>query len=90
MVGFADRMDVHGQMIVFYNGVVTAKQICTPSFLPMMALRYPRYLTDGIRARVETLGPNWAQKRSYMFYFRTTCLLTWSCVGEARTLAQKS
>ena len=34
-----------------------------------MAFRYRRYITYGIRARVETLGPNWAQKRSYMFYF---------------------
>ena len=30
-------------------------------FSHLMALRYKRFTTYGIRARVETLGPNWAQ-----------------------------
>ena len=37
------------------------KKIITPPFPHITILRYKGYATYGIRARVETLGPNWAQ-----------------------------
>ena len=36
-------------------------------FQHLMALRYKGYATGGIRARVETLGPNWAQNAPTYF-----------------------
>ena len=41
-------------------------------FPPIIALGFKRDTTYGIRAKVGTLGPNWAQKCSYVFYFGTT------------------
>ena len=53
-----------------------------------MTLRYKGYVTYGIRARVEPLGPNWAQNAPTCFTWKYMSTDLWSCAGECGTLAQ--
>ena len=69
--------------------VVTVKQKYYPLF-HIMAFRNKGYATNGIRATVETLGPNWTQNAPTCFTIEVHVHWPWSCVGEAGTLAQKS
>jgi len=59
-------------------------------FSPIIALGFVRDTTYGIRARVGTLGPNWAQKWSYVFYFATTCLLNLELCRGGWNISSKS
>ena len=49
---------------------------------------YEGYNTYGIRARVETLGPNWAQNAPTHFFLELLVYWPWICAGEDGTLAQ--
>ena len=53
-----------------------------------MALRYKRDITYGIKAKVETLGTDWAQNAPTCFTMELHFYWPWSCAGEAGTLAQ--
>ena len=53
-------------------------------------VRARRDITYGIRARVETLGPNRAQNAPTCFVLELHVYQPWSCVGEAGTLTRKS
>ena len=51
-------------------------------------MRYEGYITYGIRARVETLGPNWAQNAPTHFVFELHAYSPWSWERKGGTLAQ--
>ena len=59
-------------------------------FSPIIALGFVRDTTYGIRAKVGTLGPNWAQKFSYVFYFGTRCLLNLELCRGGWNISSKS
>ena len=75
---------------LFSAGMIlcSSSEVKNLSFLHLMALRYRRYFTYGIRATVETLGPNWAQNAPTCFILELHVYSPWSCAREAGTLAQ--
>ena len=54
----------------------------------MFPLSFKGYTKYGIRATVETLGPNWAQNAPTCFTLELRVYWHWSCAGEDGTLAQ--
>ena len=55
-----------------------------------MALRLYRYITYGIRARVKTLGPNWARNAPTHFVLDLHVYSPWSYAGEGGTITQNN
>ena len=51
-------------------------------------MRYEGYTTYGIRAKVETLGPNWDQNAPTFSTLELHVYWPWSCAGEDGTFAQ--
>ena len=54
-------------MIDLFGSISYFKKLLPRLFTHITTLRYMGYVTYGIRATVETLGPNWAQKSPTCF-----------------------
>ena len=59
-------------------------------FSHLMALKLYMYDTNGIRARVEKLGPNWAQNAPTHFVLDLHVYSPWRYAGDGGTITQNN